>query len=154
MPLVPESDAWYDRNANNVAMAYEALDPTSVHAWIDGLLPAIPALILDVGAGTGRDAGWLTRLGHDVVAVEPAAAMRAEEERLHYDNGLRWLADRLPSLSATQRLGLTFDVILLSGVWQPVAAAADRPRAMRKLLSLLQPQGVLALTLRHGPAAA
>ena len=153
MSLVPESVAWYDRNANNVAVAYEALDPTSVHAWIDGLLPPAPALILDLGAGTGRDAAWLTRLGHDVVAVEPSAAMRAEGERLHSDNGLRWLSDRLPSLSATQRLGLTFDVILLSGVWQHVAAA-DRPRAMRKLLSLLKPGGVLALTLRHGPAAA
>src|ERR1700722_16530835 len=126
MVFVPESVVWYDRNAAAVAAAYEALDPTSVHAWIDGLLPAAPALILDVGAGTGRDAAWLTRLGHDVVAVEPSAAMRAEGERLHSDNGLRWLADRLPSLSATQRLGLTFDVILLSGVWQHVAAA-DRP---------------------------
>ena len=152
MTVVSESVAWYDRNIAAVAAAYEALDPTSVHAWIDGLLPAAPALILDVGAGTGRDAAWLARLGHDVVAVEPSAAMRAEGERRHPDNGLRWLADRLPSLSATQRLGLTFDLILLSGVWQHVAPD-ERPRAMRKLLGLLKPGGVLVLTLRHGPAA-
>jgi SAM-dependent methyltransferase len=65
------------------------------------------------------------------------------------------LADRLPSLFATQRLGLTFDLILLDGVWQHVAPG-ERPRALRKLLSLLKPGGVLALTLtlRHGPAAA
>ena len=53
MTVVSESVAWYDRNIAAVAAAYEALDPTSVHAWIDGLLPAAPALILDVGAGTG-----------------------------------------------------------------------------------------------------
>jgi 2-polyprenyl-3-methyl-5-hydroxy-6-metoxy-1,4-benzoquinol methylase len=86
-----------------------------------GLLPAAPALILDVGAGTGRDAAWLAQLGHDVVAVEPSAAMRAEGERLHPESRLRWLADSLPALSLTQRLGLAYDVILLSGVWQHVA---------------------------------
>jgi SAM-dependent methyltransferase len=153
MTLVPESVAWYNRNADTVAAAYEALDPAAVHAWIDGLLPAAPALILDVGAGTGRDAAWLARLGHDVVAVEPSAAMRAEGERLHPESGLRWLADCLPSLSLTQRLGLTYDAILLSAVWQHVAPD-DRRRSMRKLLGLLKPGGVLILTLRQGPAAA
>ncbi|MGE4049279.1 MAG: methyltransferase [Acetobacteraceae bacterium] len=153
MAFVPESIAWYDRNAAAAAADYETLDPASVHAWIDDLLPAAPALILDVGAGIGRDAAWLARLGHDVVAVEPSAAMRAEGERLHPGVGLRWLADRLPALSLTQRLGLTFDLILLSGVWQHVTPD-ERPRAMRKLISLLKPGGVLTLTLRHGPVEA
>jgi SAM-dependent methyltransferase len=153
MTLVPVSVAWYNRNAGTAAATYEALDPASVHAWIDGLLPAAPSLILDVGAGTGRDAAWLAQLGHDVVAVEPSAAMRAEGDRLHPESGLRWLADSLPALSLTQRLGLAYDVILLSGVWQHVAPD-DRRRSMRKLLGLLKPGGVLILTLRHGPAPA
>jgi protein-L-isoaspartate O-methyltransferase len=63
MTSVPESVAWYNCNAGTAAATYEALDPASVHAWIDGLLPSAPALILDVGAGTGRDAAWLARLG-------------------------------------------------------------------------------------------
>ena len=124
---------------------------TQVHAWLDGMLPPAPALVLDVGAGSGRDAAWLARLGHDVVAVEPSAAMRAEGERRHSDTGVRWVADHLPALPAIHRLGLTFDLILLSGVWQHVTPI-ERERAMRKLLGLLRPGGVLALTLRHGPA--
>ncbi len=143
--------AWYEAHAPALADAYEALDPARVHGWLSDLLPLVPALALDVGAGTGRDAAWLARLGHDVVAVEPSAAMRAEGGRRHAGAGVRWVADAVPGLAATHRLGFAFDVILLSGVWQHVAPS-ERARAMRKLLGLLRPGGVLALTLRHGPS--
>ncbi len=86
-----------------------------------------------------------------MVAVEPAAAMRAEAVRRHPDPRNRWIDDRLPDLAATLRLGLTFDVIMLSAVWMHLAPG-DRPRALRKLTSLLKPGGVIALTLRHGLA--
>jgi predicted O-methyltransferase YrrM len=51
----------------------------------------------------------------------------------------------------TLRVGLAADVILFSAVWQRLAPA-DRPRAFRKLVSLLKSGGLLAITLRHGPA--
>ena len=144
---------WYSQHAAALAPAYEALDPAMIHAWLLDLLPNAPALVLDVGAGTGRDAAWLAGLGHDVVAVEPSAAMRAEGQRFHPDVGRRWVDDSLPGLAAVHRLGLAYDVILVSGVWQHVALG-ERPRAMRKMLGLLRPGGVLALTLRNGPAEA
>jgi hypothetical protein len=56
MSILPETVFWYDKNAAGLAVAYEAIDSASLHAWLDGLLPAAPALVLDVGAGTGRDA--------------------------------------------------------------------------------------------------
>jgi len=143
--------AWYERHAAQVVSSYEALPPGRLHGWLDGLLPAAPALMLDVGAGTGRDAAWLAGLGHDIVAVEPAAALRAEAARLHPGPRIRWLDDRLPGLAATLRLSLIFDLILLSAVWMYLDPA-DRPRAMRKLVTLLKPGGLLVMTLRHGPA--
>jgi SAM-dependent methyltransferase len=149
--MIPKSVAWYDVNATALATAYEGVDPAKVHAWLDGVLPPAPALVLDVGAGSGRDAAWLASLGYDVLAVEPSLAMRAEGERRHSDTGVRWVADHLPALPAIHRLGLTFDLILLSGVWQHVAPI-ERERAMRKLVGLVRPGGVLALTLRRGPA--
>ena len=81
MPLA-DPIAWYERHAAQVASAYEALPPGRLHSWLNGLLPTAPALVLDIGAVTGRDAAWFADLGHDVVAVEPAAAMRAEAARL------------------------------------------------------------------------
>jgi SAM-dependent methyltransferase len=122
-----------------------------VHSWLDGLLPAAPVLVFDIGAGTGRDAAWLAAKGHEIVAVEPSDAMRRNGQNLHQDHRIRWLDDRLPALATTLRLGLAADVILLSGVWQHVAPVV-RPRAFRKLITLLKSGGLLAITLRHGPA--
>ena len=95
----------------------------------------------------------LARLGHDVIAVEPSAAMRAEGQQRHPDAGVRWVTDQLPALPAIYQLGLAFDLILVSGVWQHVAPD-DRERTMRKLLGLLRSGGVLLLTLRQGGAEA
>jgi SAM-dependent methyltransferase len=148
---MPDSIAWYERHAQQVIRTYEALPSGHIHSLLPGLLPTSPALVLDVGAGSGRDAARLAALGHDVVAVEPAAAMRAEAARLHPEPRIRWLDDRLPDLAATLRLGLTFDLILLSAVWMHLASA-DRPPALRKLVTLLKPGGLLVMSLRHGPS--
>ena len=107
-------------------------------------------LALDVGAGSGRDARWLRTLGFEVVAVEPAAGFREPAARR---SDFRWVDDQLPSLNNLHRLALSFDLIILSAVWQHVVPE-DRPRAFRKLVTLLQPGGVLAMTLRSGPAPA
>ena len=61
-----------------LADSYEAVTPERLHGWLDGLLLDTGSLMLDVGAGSGRDAAWLAGLGHDVVAVEPSPALRAE----------------------------------------------------------------------------
>ena len=145
--------AWYEQNASDLARRYESVDAARIHDWLVDLLPVAPALVLDVGAGTGRDAAWLASRGLDVVAVEPAAAMRDEAQRLHPYAKITWVEDKLPSLSNVIRLGLSFDLILLSAVWMHVLPA-DRARAFRKLITLLKPGGRLAITLRHGPAPA
>lgn len=145
--------AWYDRHASTLAETYERLDFKATHDWLLDLLPERRGLILDVGAGTGRDAAGFATLGYEVVAVEPSGPMLREAIARHAHARIRWLDDRLPALDATHRTGLAFDLILLSGVWQHVAPA-DRPRAFRKLIRLLNPGGVLAITLRIGPADA
>ena len=142
--------SWYDVHAADVVPVYEAIDPASLHAWLIGLLPTVPSLIADIGAGSGRDAAWFASLGHEVLAVEPSATMREHGRRLHDDARVRWVADSLPSLTATLRLGLTADLVHLGAVWQHISPP-DRPRAFRKLVGLLRSGGVLVVTLRHGP---
>jgi SAM-dependent methyltransferase len=147
------SDAirWYDQNISIVAPRYESVEAETVHDWLVDMLPDAPALALDVGAGTGRDAAWLASRGLEVVAVEPSGAMRANAERLHPSPSIRWISDSLPGLDHVHRLGLSFDLILLSAVWMHIAPA-DRARAFRKLVTLLKPGGCIAITLRDGPA--
>lgn len=145
--------AAYDCQADMLAERYEAVSSERMLAEV---LPVIPGgndgkLALDVGAGTGRDAAWLTSLGYKVVAVEPAAGMRRVAAAKHGSRGIRWVTDALPSLDHVHGLGLAYDFVLLSAVWQHIAPS-DRPRAFRKLATLMKPGGVLVMTLRHGPA--
>jgi len=97
-------------HAEALAPRYEALRAAEVYVWLERFLPPAPSLVVDVGAGTGRDAAWLTSLGHQVLAVEPSGAMRRQGQHLHPDDRIRWLDDRLPALATTLRLGLAADV--------------------------------------------
>ena len=136
-----------------MAVQYESLNPESLNGWLSDLLPSGEGIVLDVGAGTGRDAAWLASRGLEVVAVEPSTAMREEGHRLHADARIQWINDSLPDFRQASRLGLTFDFILLSAVWMHIPES-DRARAFRKLITLLKPGGVIAMSLRQGPAEA
>ncbi len=141
----------YNRGFREFSAAYEAHGFADIHSGALPFLPTVPGIVLDVGAGSGRDANWFVSHGWDVVAVEPASLMRAEASRRYGAPAIRWLDDSLPALAAVHRLGLCFDLIWLSGVWMHVPPD-DRPRALRKLATLLKPGGRLVVTLRHGPA--
>lgn len=144
------STDWYQQHASDIVTRYEARSFEQVHRWLLDRLPSAPALVLDVGAGSGRDAAWFAARGDEVVAVEPAAALRELARALHPSPSIRWLDDRLPGLPSCHALGVGFDVILASAVWMHVAPD-DRDRAFRKLVTLLRPGGLLAMTLRNGP---
>ncbi len=144
------SIAWYDINSETVVARYEAVNSEAVHDWMRDLLPRSSASVLDIGAGSGRDAAWLAANGHDVVAVEPSASMRIAAAALHDNPAINWINDRLPVLGKVSRSGLSFDLNLLSAVWMHVPEI-DRPRAFRKLINLLKPGGLVAITLRCGP---
>lgn len=144
--------AWYNQHGRDLADKYEQMDFADIHNWLLYLLPVDPeGTVLDIGAGSGRDAAWLAERGHEVVAVEPSDALRKEGHRRHPHPRIRWVNDKLPSLDHIQRLGLHYDFILASAVWMHIKPN-DRDRAFRKIVRLLKPGGRLALTLRHGPA--
>jgi SAM-dependent methyltransferase len=150
VPPLPDAVAWYDAHAAAAAARYEGHDAVSLNSWLADLLPKPPAVVMDVGAGSGRDAAWLASLNYDVLAVEPSPSLRAEAIRLHPADSIRWLDERLPDMAGVIRTGLSADAILLSAVWMHVRPA-DRPRAFRKLVCLLRPGGLLAMRLREGP---
>lgn len=150
-PMTADTIGPYERGFREFTEAYEAFGFADIHRDALPFLPRANGLVLDVGAGSGRDAAWFAAQGWDVIAVEPAAAMRREAARLHDSPRIRWLDDRLPTLAAVHRLGLAFDLVWLAGVWMHVPPE-DRARAMRKLATLLTPGGRIVLTLRHGPA--
>ncbi len=60
----------YERDAAAFVSQYESLSFERVHASLIDLLPEPGATVLDVGAGSGRDAAWFAARGDKVVAVD------------------------------------------------------------------------------------
>lgn len=145
--------AGYTEAAAALAEQYEEVGFEQVHRGMLHLLPTTPSRVLDVGAGTGRDAAALARLGHTVTAVEPTAALRAHGGRLHAGSTVRWVDDALPELPRLGAAGERYDLIMLTAVWMHLAPR-ERAAAMRTVAGLLAPGGTLLMTVRQGPVPA
>jgi SAM-dependent methyltransferase len=107
---------YYDQHASRLVDQYETLTFQDVHADLMDMLPPPGSTVLDVGAGSGRDAAWLAANGYDVIAVEPSEAMLAHARLRHPSTKIHWISDSLPDLAKVRRLGLSFDLILLSNI--------------------------------------
>ncbi len=139
---------FYTDNANSLIAQYDQVHFESVHKdW----LSHIPAqgMVLDVGAGSGRDARYLSEKGLSIVAVEPAAKLLEAAKANSGNHNIHWLRDNLPELNHVFALQVKFDLILLSAVWMHIAPSS-RERTFRKLSSLLKPNGKMVISLRHG----
>ncbi|MEU4176161.1 class I SAM-dependent methyltransferase [Streptomyces sp. NPDC026589] len=141
--------AGYARAADVLAVQYEEVTFGEVHRDVLGLVPAEPARILDIGAGTGRDAAALAALGHTVVAVEPTAELRGHGQRIHADSAIAWVDDALPTLALDPYSG-PFDAVFATAVWMHLDAE-ERGLAMARIAALLVPDGRFFVNLRHGP---
>lgn len=154
---VSDEDAaavYYQRHAADLADGYEALTFEAAHPSLASIVATELAgktlRVLDVGAGTGRDAAWFSGQGHEIVAVEPSAAMRIVGKRRHVGLSIDWRDDKLPVLAALRASGEEFDLIVASAVWMHIKPE-DRQEALQSLMSLLDSGGLLYLTLRLGP---
>ncbi|MFG1392318.1 class I SAM-dependent methyltransferase [Xanthobacter agilis] len=142
------SIAAYDQAAESLANLYESTSFETVHADVLDLLPAVGSTILDVGAGSGRDAAALAQRGYRVCAVEPSAGLLAQAQIRHPTPQIEWVKDALPAL---EKLGpRRFALIFVSAVWMHLAPR-DRALAMRRLSQLMDHAAHLVISLRTGP---
>ncbi len=143
------STSYYNQNRDALFEQYHAYDPEVVHrAWApEHLKGRKPGFACDIGAGTGRDANWLAGQGWEVLAVEPSDLREPGEEKSN--PRVTWLDDALPDLQKLRALGRRFDLILLRSVWMHVPVSRQE-RAFRILTELLNPSGLLVISLRHG----
>ncbi|MBK3396466.1 MULTISPECIES: class I SAM-dependent methyltransferase [Methylobacterium] len=146
----PRGTAGYAAEAERLVSQYESIAFADIHAAILPLLPAPPAHVLDIGAGTGRDAAGFAALGYRVTAVEPTLELRRQAVALHPSPLIDWVDDGLPDLAALSGRGDSVDVVMLTAVWMHLDEA-ERRRAMPRLVALMRVGGVMALSLRHGP---
>ncbi len=140
----------YAKQAPFLLEQYESLSFEESYAAEIGYFPQKHCKILDIGSGTGRDAAWFDKKGHDVVAAEPTKEMREGAVRLHPSPTIRWLDDSLPDLEKIRNLNEQFDFILINAVWMHLDED-QREVAMTAVATLLGQNARLFISLRHGP---
>lgn len=140
---------YYEEESAALLSRYEAVTFEQVHADLVPFLPARAGNALDVGAGSGRDAAWLARHRWAVVAVEPSNSLREGGRNLHAATNIRWLDDSLPALNETKRLGIIFDLVLLSAVWMHVPPSGEQI-SFRSIALMSGPGTILNMTVRMG----
>lgn len=140
----------YSEQAAKLLLRYEERNTEKVYGEVLHLFPEEPSSIVDIGAGTGRDAAYFAGLGHRVLAVEPTREMREPAMLLHPDPNIEWLDDSLPELVKVVEREETFDVVVCNAVWMHLDPA-ERRRAMERVARLTHLGTRIFLSQRHGP---
>ncbi len=140
----------YAEEAPELLKRYESISFADTHRTVMHLIPKEPCRVLDIGAGTGRDAAGFAAMGHRVVAAEPTEGMRCGAMALHPSPLIEWLDDSLPDLASLRARGEQFDVVMLTAVWMHLDEQ-QRRRAIGNVAALVGGGGVMIMTLRHGP---
>ncbi len=142
----------YVDEAATLIARYEAISSAQEYSTLLHLLPDKRCRVLDIGAGTGRDAAWFAASGHDVLAVEPVAEFREAGAMRHGSRSIEWMDDVLPTLSHVFNRGEEFDLLVVNGVWQHLKDE-QRRTSTRNLRLLSARDGLMIISLRHGPGA-
>lgn len=130
---------------------YEAIDIGLFYQGVMDLFLQTQSRIIDIGAGTGRDAAWLADWGHEVTAVEPVKKLSEAGKQLHEQQNIVWVDDSLPNLAKIPNEN-QFELVLLAGVWQHLNDG-EREIAIRKISKIIAPKGLVIMALRHGIAS-
>lgn len=132
-----------------LADVYDSVSFDDLHRDVAHFFPQTPAFVLDIGAGSGRDAAAFAARGHSVLAVEPVAEFRVPAAARHASPRIEWLDDSLPALARIDACR-TFDLVMLTAVWMHLDAG-ERSQAMPRLAELVRPGGAIVFSLRRGP---
>lgn len=115
---------------------YERLRPTHPLEAVRFCVPLPSADVVDVGAGTGKLTRCLLAEGHQVIAIEPSAAMRRMMRR--QVPGVRVLD---ATAERTRLPGHSVDVVTFGQSWHWV----DVPSASAELERILRPNGWVSM---------
>jgi len=142
----------YAEDAHFLIQSFEAISADDVLSHIVDFIPKTTGKIIEIGAGTGRDAAWLASKGWGVLAVEPVSEFRQAGQSLHPSPLIEWCNDSLPFLSRILQRNEQYELALLVSVWQHVPKEA-KLTSLTNLHSILQKEGRLILSVRNGPGS-
>jgi SAM-dependent methyltransferase len=102
-----------------------------------------PGRTADIGCGGGRDAAWLNANGFPAVGYDASEGLLAEARRLHPN--IQFVRASLPDLSGID--DGSFANVLCETVIMHLDPASVTP-SVRRLMSILEPGGILYLSWR------
>ncbi len=138
-------------NIKSFAKASLDLDFATVNRAFLPYLPKAPSMVLDLGAGVGQNSAAMAKLGHHVVAIEPLQPFIDIAQSTYQNLNITWYCDSLPKLGTLASHQNAYSFILIDGVWQHIDTN-ERQVALMRIASLLNSDGVCAISLRHGPS--
>lgn len=138
---------FYNHDATEFGERYTSVRFEDVQRGILAHLPVPGSRILDVGAGSGRDAFALAERGYIVTAVEPAVLLQKWARNQPMGDKVEWVEDRLPDLPKLRTLKRYFNFILCSAVLMHLPATQLR-KSMSSFRELLVFGGTLAISVR------
>jgi len=142
----------YAEDASFLIQSFEAISSPDLLLHVSEFIPDYACRIIEIGAGTGRDAAWLASKGIDVLAVEPVSEFREAGKLLHPSPQIEWINDSLPSLSKILQRNERYELALLVSVWQHVPKKS-KLASLTNLRSILGKDGKLIISVRNGPGS-
>jgi SAM-dependent methyltransferase len=137
----PKTIQYYDDHADEVFKLYTRSDIGPSKYFKVAFPPG--SEILDIGAGSGRDLGFLIREHYEAFGVEPSHRLRELALQLPILENRLWQG-ALPDL--TSQIGRKFDGILCSAVFQHIARERQFDAAF-DIRNLLKANGRLLLSI-------
>jgi ubiquinone/menaquinone biosynthesis C-methylase UbiE len=142
----PDMLGYYARGTENARLferAESLLERTRTEELLGRLLPAAPALVLDVGGGSGHYAVWLAERGYDVHLVDPVP-LHVEQAELRSATSARPLASiRQGDARTLDWPDDSVEAVLLLGPLYHLTTRDDRLSALAEARRVIRPGGVI-----------
>jgi ubiquinone/menaquinone biosynthesis C-methylase UbiE len=146
MSLIPkEIEAYYLQNRESERLSNEwgELERLRTQAILAQYLPPAPAVILDVGGGTGVYAVPIAKQGYEVHLIDPVDLHLRQARAYATESGVALASITQGDARHLEVPSSSADAVLLLGPLYHLVEHSDRLQGLRESRRILKPQGVL-----------
>jgi len=144
MLIDSEIEKYYSVNKNEPGrLERHPLEKLRTRQIIRRYLPAPPALVLDVGGGSGVYSFWLISLGFRVHLVDPVQFHLEEARRLAAQSAVNLEAIAAGDARCLEYPDNTFDLVLLLGPLYHLVDKNDRIKALKEANRVVKKNGIV-----------
>ncbi len=140
--------SYYDKNAKSLASRYEMADMNYTHRTLLRHLPE-EGKVLEIGCGSGRDAGFLLNHGFDVTVVDASSEMVKAAISAHPQISGRIYHASVPFLNEDPLLDRSFDAVVMIATIMHVSNQ-DLFECVSQFRQLLEPDGFVFISTSIG----